>query len=296
VPLDVAPCIKNIREGPKNDEFNNYLSRFPLITKKTENRMNRIIYCSCLVLFCITAFAQGQSNDGGEGVFYTIDEAKKEPLSVKVLILEHQNFDKVPEALSLFVNIEVLSLKGNSLSTLPSYFSTLLHLHDLNLAENIFSVIPEELFKMPALKIMNIYGNQLTEIPEHITELKSLYRLNVSYNKITKLPTTLFDLKELNTLNVSHNMISVLPEEFCRLTTLHYLYLGHNKITQVHHCIATLVDLSLVDLEFNDQLAVLPVHMESMKSLRLINLKGTKISRGDVERFKKALPHTMIDF
>jgi hypothetical protein len=56
------------------------------------------------------------------------------------------------------------------------------------------------------------------------------------------------------------------------------------------------VDLSLVDLEFNEKLFILPVHMESMKSLRLLNLKGTKVSRNDVEKLKKALPHTMIDF
>ncbi len=258
--------------------------------------MNKIIYILCALLFGISAFAQSQSNDISEGVFYTIEEAKKEPLTVKVLILEHMNFEKVPEELSQFVNIEVLSLKGNSLATLPSYFSSLIYLHDLNLAENIFFIIPEQLFKMPALRIINIYGNQLTEIPEYISALKSLYRLNISYNKIAKLPLSLFDLNELNTLNVSHNMIDILPEEFCRLTTLHYLYLGHNSIKQVPHCIATLTDLSLMDLEYNEHLSILPVHIESMKSLRLLNLKGTTVSRNDVERFKKALPHTMINF
>ena len=95
--------------------------------------MNKILYTCFLFFYATCVFSQEQSNDAGEGVFYTLEEAQKDPLNVKVLILEHQNLDKVPEVLSQFINMEVLSLKGNALSSLPLFFSSLIHLHDLNL-------------------------------------------------------------------------------------------------------------------------------------------------------------------
>src|ERR1700761_3173387 len=103
--------------------------------------MNKLVVICCFLLSIKIANAQNEANDTGEGVFYSIEDAKKKPSEVKVLILEHQSYNQVPDQIAQFNNIEVLSLKGNSIAALPAFFTQLAHLHDLNLGENIFAAL-----------------------------------------------------------------------------------------------------------------------------------------------------------
>jgi Leucine-rich repeat (LRR) protein len=55
-----------------------------------------------------------------------------------------------------------------------------------------------------------------------------------------------------------------------------------------------MTELSMLDLSHTN-IAELPHHLDKMKSLKLLNLRETKIHKGLINKLKKNMPHTIID-
>jgi hypothetical protein len=123
--------------------------------------MKMIAFILCL---SCSALAMAQEKPCSGKTYYSLEEALKEPDSVKVLDIAMQDpkLTALPAEIGLLVNLECLDVSYNRISTLPTEFSKLQKLQKLNLSGNHYMAnFPEVLKELP-----NLVEVDLTEKPE----------------------------------------------------------------------------------------------------------------------------------
>ncbi|MEK6616028.1 MAG: leucine-rich repeat domain-containing protein [Bacteroidota bacterium] len=133
-------------------------------------------------------------------IYYTLEEALKNPNKVYRLDLRKKKLKIFPK--------EILQLSN---------------LKELNLSKNQLKELPEEIGTLTNLQILNVSGNKLQYLPDSIGELKNLKKLIGSKNSLLAIPKRIGDLQNLEALDLWENDLSVFPEELSKLKKLRWL-------------------------------------------------------------------------
>ena len=123
---------------------------------------NSLILIS-FVIFISSAFTLPQGDPCMEGItYYSLEEALKEPLKVKVLDLAMQSPTKLttlPASIGKLINLECLDGSFNRISSLPAEMKNLKKLKTLNLSGNRYlAKLPEVIKEIPSLETLNLTG------------------------------------------------------------------------------------------------------------------------------------------
>ena len=149
----------------------------------------------------------------------TLDQSDLEPLSsvsVRSLVLNHNNIGAIPCSISLFgATLTTLDLSHNRM-TGSRYLSAQLSLpalRDLNLASNtIASLEPMNgNLEAPRLEILNVSYNRLTALPPLRDQFPALATIQASDNQIHELPFE--SVSGLQVCNVARNDIGHLDPQ-----------------------------------------------------------------------------------
>ena len=120
-------------------------------------KMKNLIAILILIVSYTCVYAQNDPCMSGV-TYYSLEEALKEPLKVKVLDLAMQSPTK--------------------LTTLPASIGKLTNLECLDVSFNRVSSLPPEMKSLKNLKTLNLSGNRyLAKLPEVIKEISSLETL-----------------------------------------------------------------------------------------------------------------------
>ena len=189
-----------------------------------------------LIIFGACSF--GQANDS---VYKDLNEALKNPLLVKELIINSQKVDDF-EVIGQFKNLEILEISECSILGFPNSISELVNLKVLRFNWNGFRGKNDNVsWKYEIKKICNLnklevldlsYYNTIIKVPSNISCLKNLKELNLSTSIVFKLPNNIYKLKNLEILNIGQTGISILPERIIKLKKLKKIVLTDFKIEQ----------------------------------------------------------------
>ncbi|WP_081415717.1 leucine-rich repeat domain-containing protein [Aquimarina latercula] len=141
-------------------------------------------------------------------VYYSLEEALKNPEKVRGLQIRDKGLEKIPNDIVKLVNLEYLRLHHNK-----------------------FEKIPDFIFKMKTIKVLEIGGNRLNVIPEEIGQMTGLEYLGLKANGLTTLPKSIGNLTNLKYLDLDFNPLITLPESLKKLTQLETLYFSHAKFS-----------------------------------------------------------------
>nr|GMC68865.1 probable LRR receptor-like serine/threonine-protein kinase At1g74360 [Ipomoea batatas] len=179
-----------------------------------------------------------------------------------------------------FDQLKELSVAQNSISgTLPWWvFNQSCSLQSLDLSENkFFGGLPKEISNCKDLRLINLSGNNFSgPIPKEIGSLQSLEGLYLGGNTFSRqIPHTLTALHSLVFLDLSsNNFRGEIQENFGQFTQVRFLLLYGNGYTGgiVASGITKLVNLSRLDLSYNNFSGPLPVEISQMTNLKFLVL------------------------
>nr|GMC71408.1 probable LRR receptor-like serine/threonine-protein kinase At1g74360 [Ipomoea batatas] len=179
-----------------------------------------------------------------------------------------------------FDQLKELSVAQNSISgTLPWWvFNQSCSLQSLDLSENkFFGGLPKEISNCKDLRLINLSGNNFSgPIPKEIGSLQSLEGLYLGGNTFSRqIPHTLTALHSLVFLDLSsNNFRGKIQENFGQFTQVRFLLLYGNGYTGgiVASGITKLVNLSRLDLSYNNFSGPLPVEISQMTNLKFLVL------------------------
>lgn len=150
------------------------------------------------ILFLIICAAFTFSNK----IYYSLSEAKKEPLKVEILLLQKEKLGRLPDSLFIFENLRQLDLSKNRIDLLGQELGDLSSLEKLDLSKNEIRIIPPQIGKLTLLRELNLEKNNILELPEEIGNLTKLEVLSISGNPISELPQSLLKLTSLKTIDL----------------------------------------------------------------------------------------------
>merc|ERR1719244_867856 len=105
---------------------------------------------------------------------------------LKVLDLQKNNLDKLPDDISQLTNLKVLYLQNNNLDKLPDDISQLTNLKVLYLQNNKLKQLPSSISGLTCLKTLDLRSNsKLKEIPKELAHLRLLETLLLDQEHIT---------------------------------------------------------------------------------------------------------------
>ncbi|KAG4155930.1 hypothetical protein ERO13_D03G141400v2 [Gossypium hirsutum] len=115
------------------------------------------------------------------------------------------------EGLASLKYLTVLSFTRNQLMNLPSALGSLTSLRQLHVANNKLTSLPNEIGMLTRLEVLKANNNRITTVPECIGECSSLIEVDLSANLLSELPDTLGNLHNLKALHLSNNGLKSLP-------------------------------------------------------------------------------------
>jgi len=130
---------------------------------------------------------------------------------LKRLFLTSNNFNHIPEVLSLCPALVMVSFKGNKLTDfaeacLPE------HLEWLILTDNQLTALPDDFGRYKKLRKVAMAGNQLSSLPDSMQQCRELGLLRLSLNQFESFPDWLFELPKLAWLALGANPACPVPE------------------------------------------------------------------------------------
>ncbi|GBG24789.1 Leucine-rich repeat-containing protein 1 [Hondaea fermentalgiana] len=136
--------------------------------------------------------------------------------ALRVLRLDSNLFDELPDEIGTLKSLEVLTLRANRLlGVTVKNFEHLGKLRHLDLAKNQLTSLPDRFFaNCPNLCVLDMSNNSLEYLPSDIVKLSSLRVLRCAQNNLVQLPEGLGRLAELENLDVSENELEALPAEW----------------------------------------------------------------------------------
>ncbi|XP_031394844.1 probable LRR receptor-like serine/threonine-protein kinase At3g47570 [Punica granatum] len=171
---------------------------------------------------------------------------------------------EIPRTLGNLTVMTILSLLGNNLTgTIPSSLGKCQSLLSLDLSENkLAGAIPPEIMSLSSLSIYADFSeNDLAgELPMEIGNLKSLTQLDLSRNRLLgEIPSSLGSCMSLMFLSMQDNMFTgPIPSTLSSLKGIQELNLSHNRLSgQIPEFLKDL-NLSILDLSFNNFQGKLP--------------------------------------
>lgn len=166
--------------------------------------------------------------------FTSLENAMKDPMAVKKLVLQREQLKSIPGEVFSFINLEVLVLDGNKISELPSEIGRLKNLKRLSLAFNDLSELPDEIGQLTLLEELNLDHNNLKKIPDGIGQLKNLKFLYIGKNNLVDVNKELANCSSLVELDLAQSGVMLLiPACIGDLPNLEKLFV--DKTVQFHY-------------------------------------------------------------
>ncbi|MRX65066.1 leucine-rich repeat domain-containing protein [Maribacter luteus] len=165
----------------------------------------------CLLLFFHTVHSQKKTHDewdteiGTITVYFSLEEALKNPESVKGLQLRDQGLNELPKEIGQLVNLQYLRVHHNNLTTIPEFIISLPKLRVLEIGGNHLGQLPEDLGAMTQLEYLGLKANGLLTLPESIGNLTHLKILDLDFNPLEYLPESIKNLTGLKRMHTTGN-------------------------------------------------------------------------------------------
>ncbi len=137
-------------------------------------------------LFCVIGLLFSMASAGQCVKCNSFEEAKKDPLRVKSIIVNPYTTDilleEFPSDIGQFENCETLFLVGHNFTSISPDIGKLTQLKELSFAECILTDIPDEIFQLKNLKELILWENQFSE--ETIERIKAKAKKELPYTKL----------------------------------------------------------------------------------------------------------------
>jgi len=222
--------------------------------------------------------------------------------------LQSQNYDELPEYVTMNPKITHLQLQLNKLTKLPENFINLSNLRSLDLSYNKFTNFPNEILQLTNLEVLILSGNPLKKIPKEISNLKKLKHLELSSNELDSLPLEIGQLINLTYLHLRYNNLKIFPEGITNLCNLEELNITDNKLEYIPKEIGKLNKLKRFEL-CDNKLIELPNKIGELSSLEFFiaernNLKAIPDELANIESLSslylndnpiQKIPHRLIE-
>ncbi|OWM83857.1 hypothetical protein CDL15_Pgr004288 [Punica granatum] len=224
------------------------------------NELNGVIPASIGNLTSLEHLVMQENKLGGK-----IPDTLGNLRNLKVLSLWDNNLvGNIPSSVTNISSMEVLAVSHNRLAgTIPSSLGKCQSLLSLDLSANkLAGAIPPEIMSLSSLSIYADFSeNDLAgELPMEIGNLKSLTQLDLSRNRLLgEIPSSLGSCMSLMFLSMQDNMFTgPIPSTLSSLKGIQELNLSHNRLSgQIPEFLKDL-NLSILDLSFNNFQGKLP--------------------------------------
>jgi len=232
------------------------------------------------------------------------------PLNLRMLYLDQNNLNDIPQELKRLQHLEVFSIKNNFITEIKH----------------------NDFVRMKYLKYLTLAQNRITTINElALKELVSLQKLDISDNQIASLNARTFGdmsrstkVKQLETVKLSNNLLSSIPKFLPRsvqelwldsnninilewngltndtyLPTLKYLNLSMNQITIIKEgAFKYCENLLTLDLSSNSLVELARDQVQGLSKIELIflqkNRKLQEIPYGIFQELDKSLKYIVL--
>lgn len=146
-----------------------------------------------LAFIYFPAFSQEQINN--DTIAYSMEEALKDPLNIKVLDLQKQKLKDLEDGFDKLPHLHTLYLDKNKLSDLPPSLASCKELKYLSFSNNKFERLPEVICRLEQLRTLDFSTNEIAVLPECLENLIHLQYLLMVGNEVSKIPASLSDLE-----------------------------------------------------------------------------------------------------
>ncbi len=237
--------------------------------------------------------------------------------NLRELLLSHNLLTRIPEEASALRLLKHFDASYNRLEEIPNFLIGTLGLGKLNLSGNRLKKLRKPLLKnLSQLTELNLAENQL----RHLFLIDStwinpaLKKLDLRKNRIQGIvfnlsyPVEEIDLSEnqifyfnvwqvlqVKKLNLSNNKLTYVRDRWQYFPNLKVLNLSGNLLSYLPKSFATLSKLDTLDLSYN-KFTFIPEELLFLNNLSYLNLEGNNIPEETVERLRKKLPNTEINY
>ena len=206
----------------------------------------------------------------------------------RILDLNGRNIVELPPQ-EMTEDVEIILLGNNQLRNLPLDLARRCpHVKAIFLSNNLLDEIPPVLNEFRNLQELYLDGNQIVRFDGRLRQLDRLRVLSIRGNRLTTDGLELSGLAFLEALLVDDNDLSAIPRDISMCPQLLHLSARNNRIDEVHHNLAACEFLTELDLSGNTRLARLPVALEHLPYLRMIDVADTDI--GEVPNWANRMP------
>jgi len=137
-----------------------------------------------------------------------------------------------PLVFSALTNLTTLALDHNQLDRLPDAIAGLVQLQFLSAERNGLVELPAGIGQLKKLEVLQLRGNQLASLCDELGECEALCEVDASENKLAAIPQSLRKLQRLKVLLLDHNLVKEVPEAVLReCAAMGTLSLHANPIT-----------------------------------------------------------------
>lgn len=199
--------------------------------------------------------------------------------NLRQISIKHNELTRLPDDFGNMKSLRSVDLSHNKLRTLPSSIGNLKNLVIFNLSCNAIEYLPDSIGNLDKLEAMNLSQNTLLSIPCSFSRLACLSTLDLSRNALSSLPESFGSLSSLAWLCLDSNKLTELPGAFGELKRLKCLYLDNNHLRGLPESFGNLVDVEIVSISFNFELALLPQTFGNLCNLQDLFLNYCRLSQ-----------------
>ncbi len=140
---------------------------------------------------------------------------------------------------------------------------------------------------------LRAYERPISHLLKDIHRLSNLEHLDLDRGCLSNLSEAIGKLAKLRIFCCRENQLTELPHELTELKNLRRLYLEKNHLRALPEQIGNLQKLEYLALTCN-QIQYFPNSIRELKKLRKLFIWENPLSRVEIEKIKKMLPHTQI--
>ncbi|MBU6951406.1 leucine-rich repeat domain-containing protein [Hahella sp. HN01] len=155
-----------------------------------------------------------------ENSISALPESIKDLVDLKVITLDWNKFESVPEELFEIDGLRDIYISHNSVTKVDQGLKNSTKLRRIILSFNKLEEFPAVFSEMPNLKILDLASNSISRVPKEIGGMSSLIGLSLADNKVEEVPEEIGALSNLTMLDLSANKLKTLPVTIARLPNL----------------------------------------------------------------------------
>ena len=177
-------------------------------------KRNFIILLLSFIFF--SAFSQDEIVK--DSIAYSMEEALRSPLDIKVLDLQKQKLKELDDRFDKLVNLHTLYLDKNKLENLPPSLSSCKKLRFISFSNNYFLNFPDVICRLEELRVIDFSNNEIPTLPECLKNLIHLNTILMVGNEVSKIPIS---LKDLDIIELDMRMIQMNEKEQQNIRSLY---------------------------------------------------------------------------